>query len=206
MSIYQLTTKERVKTRLGITTTTWDGFFDALIYATTSRIEQMTGRRFEEEDFVELYDGSDVYGTPLTALILKNAPVTESPITLEYKAGNNSTPSWTAYSVNDFDIDEEMGVIHPNFTFPHGKQNIKATYTAGYVISFTGSYGVNSTHTLPLDITEVCEEVVTRLFKKRDSEGRSSESFQESSVTWNENVFTPENIATIKNYRRVGFI
>lgn len=55
---------------------------------------------------------------------------------------------------------------------------------------------------LPADLVEVCEEAVVRMFKRRQSEGRSSETFQESSINWNKNVFTDEDVATIKNYRR----
>ena len=58
--------------------------------------------------------------------------------------------------------------------------------------------------TLPEDLVEVCEEVVIRLFKRRDAEGRSQETFAESSNTWITDVFTAENRATIKNYRRIG--
>ena len=60
----------------------------------------------------------------------------------------------------------------------------------------------DSDPSLPLDLVEVCEEVVVRLFKRRDSEGRQSEGFQESSITWTEAVYSKENLATIKNYRR----
>lgn len=55
---------------------------------------------------------------------------------------------------------------------------------------------------LPLDLVEVCEEVVVRIFKRRESEGRQSEGFNESQITWTEGVYTKENLATIKNYRR----
>lgn len=55
---------------------------------------------------------------------------------------------------------------------------------------------------LPEDLVEVCEEAVVRIFKRRDSEGRTSETFQESSITWSKSVFTTEDVATIRNYRR----
>lgn len=55
---------------------------------------------------------------------------------------------------------------------------------------------------LPADLVEVCEEAVVRIFKRRDSEGRASETFQETSITWNKTVFTDEDLRTIKNYRR----
>jgi hypothetical protein len=55
---------------------------------------------------------------------------------------------------------------------------------------------------LPADLVDVCERAVVHLFKKRDSEGKSSESFQESSITWQSDVFNSEMRATINNYRR----
>lgn len=59
-----------------------------------------------------------------------------------------------------------------------------------------------SNPTLPADLVDVCERAVVYLFKHRENEGRTSESFQESSTTWRDKMFTNEMIATIKNYRR----
>lgn len=203
---YALTTKERVKNRLGITTTSFDGLFDALIGAVTDRIEQMASRRFKQTAYSdEIYDGSDIYGSASLVILLNNAPVSGTP-TIEYKTGSNANPNWVDFSVEDYDLDDEKGVVYMRGELPKGKQNIRVTYTGGFVISFTGTYDIGGTHTLPLDITEVCEKAVIRSFKKRDSEGRASESFAESSITWEKDVFTPEDIAIIKNYRRVGFI
>lgn len=203
---YALTNKTRIKSRLGITTTSFDDLFDALISATTDRIEKMTGRRFYQTAYSnELYDGSDIYGSPQLVLIVKNGPITGTP-TLEYKTGSNASPTWVDYTVEDYDIDTDAGLIYMKSGLPRGKQNVRLSYTGGYVISFTGTYDIGGTHTLPLDITEVCEKAVIRVFKKRDSEGRASESFAESSITWEKDVFMPEDIATIKNYRRGGFV
>jgi len=55
---------------------------------------------------------------------------------------------------------------------------------------------------LPADLVETCEQAVVRIFKRRDSEGRASEGFQESQITWQKSVFTDEDHATIRNYRR----
>ena len=60
----------------------------------------------------------------------------------------------------------------------------------------------DSDYFLPEELVEVCEEAVVRIFKKRDSEGRSSETFGESSIAWMKSVFTTEDLATIRNYRR----
>lgn len=88
------------------------------------------------------------------------------------------------------------------FTLAEG-QSPYSTISVDYLPTTSSS---SDDDTIPEDLVEVCEEVVVRLFKRRDSEGRSQESFNESSIVWRQNVFTPENLATIKNYRRGGFI
>lgn len=55
---------------------------------------------------------------------------------------------------------------------------------------------------LPPELVDICERAVIHLFKKRDSEGKSSEGFGESSITWQDSIFDDEMLATIKNYRR----
>lgn len=278
MPSYALTTKERIKDRLQITNTGFDTVLDRLIVSVSERIERMCNRHFVQATYTqELYDGSGLYGTQRTALILKNAPVL-SLASVEYKSGLNSDPVWYAYSVDDYDVDMDLGVIYR--PIPRGKRNIRVTYTAGYAASslninnywvmnatptgaVDGSNGVFTlpvnasqvvvyadgmriassnyaftadtntitfnagqqpystisvdylpstaavdadTPTLPAEIIEACEEAVIRLFKRRDSEGKSSETFGESSITWSKDIFTDENLAAIKNYRRGDFI
>jgi hypothetical protein len=55
---------------------------------------------------------------------------------------------------------------------------------------------------LPLDLVEVAEKAVVRTYKKRDAEGRTSETLNESTTTWEKDIFTAEDLRTIKNYRR----
>lgn len=165
----------------------------------------MTGRTFLATTYAsELYDGSDEYDDRLGVIVVNNAPVL-TLTAFQYKTGNNETPTWVDFSENDYDIKDSNGIIYMNGLLPRGKQNIRISYQAGFLINFSDTTTLYSStqHTLPFDITEVCEEAVTRLFKKRDSEGRASESFQESSITWEKGIFTPENITTINNYRRV---
>lgn len=274
--MYALTTKARVKTRLGLTSTGFDDLLDTLILAVTDRMERMANRRFMLSTWTnELYDGVDPYDTRRTTLILKNAPVANIA-SIEYKSGFNSNPTWTPYTVDDYDTDLDAGILY-FVRLPDGRRNIRVTYTAGYsgysigivmvwvfnatptgtvdrtnrvftlpvsasqVVVYADGVRVapeNYTHAadtitfdegaqpystisvdylpavadggsypnLPMDIVEVCEEAVVRLFKKRESEGRSSETFQESSITWEKDVFTRENVATIKNFRRSSFL
>lgn len=198
---YALTTKTRVKSRLAITTTSFDDLFDFLIAGVTDKIEQMAGRRFLATTYTdELYDGTDIYNDRQSIIVINNAPVLNLT-RIQYKSGANSDPVWYTYTEDDYDLNETNGIVYMKGNLPSGKQNVRMTYQAGYKIHDTDIYNTAS-HTLPFDIMEVCEEVVTRLFKRRESEGRTNESFQESSITWSDGVFTKENLNTINNYRR----
>ena len=274
-----LTTNTRIKSRIGITVDSFDALLDRFIFSITARIEQMTGRRFIQGIYTnELHDGSDVQGSVRTVLVVKNAPI-HNVSSVEYKAGTNSAPAWTAFDEDDYDLDAEAGLLYFNGSLPSGKRNIRITYTGGFsgyaigVNNFwifnavpTGAVnGVNLTFTipheasqvivyadgireaasnvtfvdgtatftlaagrapfstiavdyllatesddsdvyLPEDLVEVCEKAVVKTFKRRESEGRSSETFQESSITWDKGVFTAEDLATIRNYRRGYYV
>jgi hypothetical protein len=277
---FVLTTKERVKDRLGITVASFDTVIDRLILSVTARIEKMCNRHFMQAEYNnELHDGSDTYGSRRCALVVKNAPILSLDL-IEYKAGSNSDPDWTEYDEDDYDVDMEAGIVYFSTPLPLGKQNVRITYRggfSGYDIGINTTWVFNETPTgtvdgsnrtftlsedaeelvvyadglrisssnysftedtdsftlnvgqapystisidykpstsssddedptLPLELVEVCEEIVVRLFKKRDSEGRSSETFGESSITWTKDVYTKEDLATIKNYRRGSFL
>lgn len=271
-----LTTKERIKDRLAITSTDWDNFFDNLILSITARIQQMTGRRFIQATYTnELHDGTDLYAsTRRRFLVLKNGPV-QSVSSVQYNTGTPGNPTWTTLSSAFYNVDLSVGAIHFADGAPFGYQNIRVTYTGGFSgysigvnnfwffnVTPTGTVNgsnrtftlsetadqvivyvdgvrevdANVTHTngtntftlaagrapyttiavdylrsvatsdadyhLPADLVEVCERVVVATFKRRESEGKSNESFAESSITWKDSLFNNEDLATIKNYRR----
>lgn len=270
-----LTSTTRVKDRLKISASTFDTLLTNLIVAVTERLETMCGRSFTNATYTnELHDGSDFYGSVRSILISQNAPIS-TLTSIEYKAGTNTTPSWTTFDSDTYDVDYDAGLIYFDNPLPQGKRNIRITYDAGWDgfsasisslwtlnvtptgtvngsnASFTlpeeadeviiyadgvrlaaanvthtaGSDSVtiaaasvpfstiaadykatssasDATPTLPMELVELCERAVVKLFKQRDSEGKTSESFQESSITWRESLFTKEDMATIKNYRR----
>lgn len=90
------------------------------------------------------------------------------------------------------------------FTFAAGRAPVSAL-TVDYLPS-TGEDSDSDDYTLPTDLVEVCEEAVCRIFKRREAEGRASETLGESTITYTENVFTKENTATVKNYRRGNYL
>lgn len=270
-----LTTAARVKDRLKISSTTFDDLISNNIISVTARMEKMCNRQFTLATYTnELHDGSDFYQSNRSILMPVNAPIS-SVSSIEWKSGTNSNPNWTTFSSNDYDVDEDAGIIHFHYALPRGKRNIRITYTAGwsgYSIGLSSFWTYNTvptgdvdganlaftlaadadevvvyvdgmreldsnvTHTagsdsitlasgrapyssivvdykqttstsgsdpdLPAELIDVCERAVVKLFKQRESEGKTSESFEESSITWRENLFTAEMRATIKNYRR----
>jgi hypothetical protein len=196
---YALTTKERVKARLQITTTSFDDIFDRMIASETDRIERITGRRFKQGAVTnELHSGKNEFDEARKLVILKNAPVS-TVASITYATGAPSDPTWVTLSADSYDIALADGIIYNKF--PRGISNIRVNYTAGYLIDFTNEYSTTQ-HTLPYDISEVCEELVVKRFKKRDSEGRANESFQESSITWETEPIDKEQMRVIRSYSR----
>jgi hypothetical protein len=204
---YALTSATRVKNRLGLsaTDTTRDAVIDRMIASATAFIEHACGgRRFKKAVISnEVYDGSSDNSKRDEALILKNAPAIEGQsITLEYQTGDFSNPSWVAFTTSIDAVDYDAGIIYVKL--PTGKRNVRVSYTAGYLIDFTDEYDT-SAHTLPFDLTDLCERLVVKLFKRRDSEGRSQESFNNSSITWGD-FLEAQDKEIVANYSRRQFV
>lgn len=138
-----LTTIARIKSRLSISSTSFDTLLTNIILGVTARIEAFCGRRFIQATYTnELHDGSDIMGgSPRTTIILKNGPV-QTVSSVQYMAGTQTTPLWTDFYANDYVVDYQTGVIFfPYFGLPRGYRNIRVTYTGG----FSGySLGINN--------------------------------------------------------------
>lgn len=199
-----LTTTARIKTRLTITADSFDTLFERLIYAATEFIEnQCGGRRFETNVYTdEIYDGSNRDGSRKSWIFLKNSPVSVFT-TFEHNVGSIGTPSWSSFSTDAYQRIDLEGLIKVLSGVPAGLQNIRVTYTAGYIIAFDDEFD-EVLHTLPYDLTELCERMVVRAFKKRESEGKRIEGFETSTITWLEDL-TKEDKKVIAHYRRVDF-
>lgn len=197
---YALTTKTRVKDRLTITGTNFDALLDRLISATTDFIEgECGGRRFKKTTYTsEIYS---VHARKQEYILLKQAPV--SVLTsAQYRAGTPSTPNWTNFIADEFELleDGKSGLVRIYGGAPYGVNAVRFTYDAGYLIDFASEVPPN--HTLPQDLTDLCERLVIKLFKKRESEGKQSEGFEGGSVTWKE-LLDESDQAIIARYRRL---
>ena len=200
---YALTTVQRVKDRLGITSTASDTVLTRIIYAVTDMIEDLCSNRFLQSTYTqEVYDGMNIDGTPKPYLFLNNAPVTTIS-SFQYRTGAKSSPTWVDFQVDTYQEVLELGIIRTGL--PPGLQNIRISYTAGYLIDFTNENDPTK-HTLPYDLSDLADRVATRLYKKRDSEGRSAESFNQSSITWKDGLLDDYDNTVIANHSRTEIV
>lgn len=191
---YALTTTAKVKAHLGISVSTYDTVIDTIVNWTTDFIEGYVGKRFKETTYTqEEYDGG------VHCLFLKNYPVTTLSA-FEYAQGLPSSPTWTAFSANDYKLYGNEGYIKSLAgTFANGSRNLRATYTAGYKIDFANE--LTSTHTLPFDVTMVATQLSAKIFDKRFSEGKSSENVEGQSINWMSEL-TPEQKSVLGKYQK----
>jgi hypothetical protein len=194
---YSLTTVQRVKDRLGLTTTAHDALLLRLINSATDFIEGKCNRRFKETTYTN--EMHSISGAHQNMVFLKNRPVI-AIISAQYRAGTISNPQWTDFSTDDYELVENgaAGIVRFVNVPVLGINAVRFSYTAGYKIDFA-NYGDMTTHTLPADITELAERLVIRWFKRREAEGKSAESFAGGSVTWNSEL-TDEDKEILAKY------
>lgn len=190
-----LTTVARVKSRLEIQSgvTTWDALIAELINGATEYIQgECSGRVFLSATYTqESYDVEPGQRT----VYLRNFPVA-SISAIQYRAGTISNPSWTSVPVDDYQLLDggRMGALDL-LPSAHGNNALRVTYTAGYV----GGFGVG--HTLPYELSDLCERLAAKAFKARQSEGKSAEASQEVSTSWSRNLSTDDR-GIIRRYNR----
>jgi hypothetical protein len=197
---HALTSLQRVKDRLGITVSGFDSILERMIDASTDMIESYCARRFKETVYSNELIGIESDGGRMA--MLKQAPVTIL-LSVQYRAGTPDNPSWTPYLASDFELvgDGTSGLVRIYGGVPRGTNNLRVSYTAGYKINFADSYNL-AQHTLPFDLSDVCERLVVKAFKKRESAGKQAESAGEASTTWMQS-FEAEELAALDRYRRV---
>lgn len=169
---YALTTVARVKNRLGITADSHDTLIEEIINGVTDFIESQTNRKFKETTHTEIHSYN--YDRPDT-IFLKNRPVS-SVTSVKYRQGLFNVPNYTDISATDWILQNNgnEGIIQiAGGWLYRGTNVVQVVYIAGYKINFTNA-GDDDTHTLPADITELCEKLVSKAYNKRDNEGKES--------------------------------
>lgn len=194
-----LTTVALVKARLSITHTDFDTLFIRLINASSDWIEGECNRKFKQQTYINQVYSARNAGMQYVAL--EQSPIA-SVSSAQYRAGTPSSPSWTDFIADQWEIVEEgrSGLIRIYDAVPYGVNAVRFTYLAGYLID-PDNQGTGS-NTLPTDLIELCERMVVKAFKQRDSKGKTDESFDGSSVTWARDLDDDEK-SILARYRRL---
>lgn len=128
-------------------------------------------------------------------------------ISFQWRSGTPSNPNWTDFIQDQFELDQmgRSGIIRVYGSIPGLYNNmIRATYVAGFPINF-GAAGDGATHQLPADLTNLCENLVVRIFKRRQLDGKASEGIQGAQTSWRDRL-DAFDLNVIANYRRFGNI
>jgi hypothetical protein len=128
-------------------------------------------------------------------------------INFQWRAGTPSNPNWMAFITDQFELEQQgySGIVRVYGVMPRIYSNmLRATYVAGFPIDWPNA-GNGSTHQLPADLTNLCENLVVRIYKQRLLAGKASESIQGATVAWRNQLDAPDQ-NVIDNYRRVGSI
>ncbi|SRR5258708_1948778 len=201
---YALTTLERVKDRLGITNTNSDAVLTRLINGMTDFIEkQCGGRRFLQSTYAnELYS---VYSPRAEYVVLKQAPVASiSSFQFSVSQPPTSSKVWQDFLAVNWELleDGKSGIIRVYRSLFKGINVARCSYVAGYLIDWPNA-GNGTTHTLPADLTDLCERLVSIEYKRRNSEGKDREGMQQSIIIWSKDLFSGQDMEIINSYNRL---
>lgn len=192
---YALTTIDRIRNiRLRIEAEGFDDLFANLINAVSDFIEGECNRRFMATDYEENHT-VHTYGQ--TSLVLRNAPVNEVTA-FQYRSGTKSNPTWNAFDPDSWELDDEAGIIETSGML---EKFLKVSYNAGYLIDWENEDDMEA-HTLPTDLTDLAERLVTKWYKRREAEGKLSEGFDGAQIAWRDDM-NKEDQAIINRYRRI---
>jgi hypothetical protein len=200
---YALTTKDRIKDRLGVKSdnTGFDVLFTRLCNAVSDYIENACSIRFLETTYTD-----QVYSVRngQSFLYLRNFPVS-SVSTISYRIGLPGNPTWVSFLDNEYELleDGRQGMIK-FYIYINGINSVKVSYVAGYKIDWA-NVGDLTKHTLPADLTDLAERLVVRWFKRREHEGKDSESFDRGNTNWSKEL-TAEDKDTIASFKRMVFV
>lgn len=150
-----------------------------------------------------------------TVTMSQSAQVTQTGATFEisglisfqWRAGTPDNPSWTSFFTPQYELEAQgySGIVRVYGPMPRLYSNmLRATYRAGFPVDWQNA-GNGTTHQLPADLTNTCENVVERIFKRRGWAGKNSENIQGGTIAYR-NDFDAPDLLVFENYRRAGTI
>lgn len=149
-----LITLQDAKEHLTIVGAESDPVIEGLINTASALCEDFTGRALKSAERTEVYDGTA--GTELT---LRQYPITEVA-TVEFLT-SGPPDAWTEQDLSAYGLyvvqPVEDTIGFRTLAFPYWRQNVRVTYTAGYVA-------------VPSKLKEACRQIVLSIWKQRDKQ------------------------------------
>lgn len=158
-------TLDQIKAHLGITDNTDNAVLTSYIGQIGDYMKTKIGKAIEPTAITEFFDGDNLRDT----IFLGNYPVT-ALASLQFRTGSFSSPTWTAFSPDDYLLNGEEGTIQVQAMYS-GLNNIKVVYTAGF-------------ETVPGSLQLAALKLVAKVFNKRRSDGFSHEEVAGASIDW----------------------
>ena len=189
--------------------TAFDAVLTRMINSVTEYVQNECGRHFVKKTYT-----NEVYSvnTPRQIyLMLRNFPVV-SLSSFQWRAGTPSNPNWMDFIPDQYElVDPEPMQGADTLWYPKGKIRVygvlprlynnmlRATYVAGYAVDWPNA-GNATTHLLPSDITDLCENLVLRRFSRRQLAGKSSQGLEGATTSWKSEI-DAEDLDIIGQYR-----
>jgi hypothetical protein len=193
----------------------YDGMLIRMINSVSRYITNECGRTcFVQQTYVD-----DTYSTTSSrqdTLILRNTPVF-SISSFQWRAGTPTNPSWTDFIPDQYElINPRTDPISGLVWYPSGmvrvygvlptfySNQIRVTYVAGYPVNWADAEdGIN--HMLPADLTNLCENLVVRRFKRRSLAGQSTMTIEGATVGGWRNDLDAEDQDVLNQYKDLHF-
>lgn len=175
-----LTTASKVKTFLGISSSTYDMLLASLVSSISSQVETFCNRTFVRGTYTEYFD------TELgdKKIFPSNYPIV-SLTSVQYQTGTWDNLTWLDFPASYYLLNSEMGKISFGSPLPEAEKYIKVVYVGGYLIDFANETD-NTKHTLPADLSLLVTEMAAQSFNNRQAQGISNMSTEGQSITYKE--------------------
>jgi hypothetical protein len=128
-------------------------------------------------------------------------------ISFQWRAGTPDNPSWTSFFPPQYELEAQgySGIVRVYGPMPRIYSNmLRATYVAGFPVDWQNA-GNGATHQLPADLSNTCDNIVERIFKRLKTAGKQGETITGGSISWKDDLDAMDK-QVIANYKRVGQI
>jgi hypothetical protein len=179
-----LTSLSIFKSYLGIEDASEDNLLKLCINLSTGFIEGYTKRKFFQKTYVENFS------TGKSLLLVKAIPII-SISSIQISGAN------TTYSIQS----KANGIIKLE---SEAESEVEVSYIGGYKIDFSNITD-ETKHNLPFEIINLANEIASKIYNKRKSQGISNESVEGTNISWEKEI-TPETLAILNRYSLRSFL